>query len=453
MPRALDSHTEIIAAPATPPGRGAVAVVRVSGPELKPLALKLIGRANIKSRYAHYVAFLAEDGSPIDRGLILYFPAPHSYTGEDMLELHCHGSPVVVETLLKRLFQLGARPAQPGEFSRRAFLNGKLDLAQAEAVAALIESTSEAAARAAQRSLEGTFSKQVYRLADALTRLRVYVEASIDFADEDIDLLAEGDVAAQLERLLEELKILRQRAHHGRLLREGMTAVIAGPPNVGKSSLLNRLAEREAAIVTDIAGTTRDLLTEHLDLDGIPLYVIDTAGLREGGDPIEREGMRRALKAMHSADRILLVLDRREPEVGESLLAQLPAGIPVTRVYNKIDLLDEDPALTESEYAVCVHLSAKTGAGIDLLKLHLKRSMGVDAEAEDALAARRRHLEALARTQDFLRIALEELCSLQAAELVAENLRLAQQALAEITGEVTSDELLGRIFSEFCIGK
>lgn len=453
MSGTLDSHADRIAAPATPPGRGAVAVVRVSGSDLKSLAFELVGKRSLKPRHAHYVAFLGEDGIAIDRGLVLYFPAPRSYTGEDMLELHCHGSPVVVEALLKRLFQLGVRPAQPGEFSRRAFLNGKLDLAQAEAVAALIESTSEAAARAAQRSLEGVFSEQVQRLSEALTQLRVYMEASIDFADEDIDLLAEGEVSVRLKRLLEDLSILRRRAHQGRLLREGMTAVIAGPPNVGKSSLLNRLAEREAAIVTDIAGTTRDLLTEHLDLDGMPLYVIDTAGLREGGDPIEREGMRRAIKAMHSADRILLVLDCREPEAGESLLAQLPAGIPVTRIYNKIDLIDRPPALTETATFAAVYLSAKTGAGIDLLKFHLKRSLGFEAEAEDALAARRRHLEALAQTQDFLHKALEELHSIQAAELVAENLRLAQQALAEITGEVTSDDLLGRIFAEFCIGK
>lgn len=453
MSRTLDSHTDPIAAPATPPGRGAVAVVRVSGSDLKSLAFELIGKRSLRPRRAHYVAFLGEDGIAIDRGLALYFPAPRSYTGEDMLELHCHGSPVVVEALLKRLFQLGVRPAQPGEFSRRAFLNGKLDLAQAEAVAALIESTSEAAARAAQRSLEGVFSEQVRRLSEALTQLRVYVEASIDFADEDIDLLAEGEVSVRLQHLLEDLRILRRRAYQGRLLREGMTAVIIGPPNVGKSSLLNCLAEQEAAIVTDIAGTTRDLLCQHIQIDGMPLNVIDTAGIREGGDPIEREGMRRAVKAMHSADRILLVLDCREPEAGESLLAQLPVGIPVTRIYNKIDLIDRPPALTEAGTAAAVHLSAKTGAGIELLKSHLKRSLGFEAEAEDALAARRRHLEALAQTQDFLHKALEELHSIRAAELVAENLRLAQQALAEITGEVTSDDLLGRIFSEFCIGK
>jgi tRNA modification GTPase len=446
----LQKLDDIIAAPATPPGRGAVAVVRVSGPDLKPLALALTGRT-LKPRYAHYLAFLAEDGSPIDRGLVLYFPAPRSYTGEDMLELHCHGSPVVVEMLLKRLFQLGARPAQPGEFSRRAFLNGKLDLTQAEAVAALIESASEAAARAAQRCLEGDFSAQVKSLAESLTQLRVYVEASLDFAEEDLGF-AEGEVLARLKLVLEALEDLRRRARVGKLLREGMSVVIIGPPNVGKSSLLNRLAEREAAIVTAIAGTTRDLITEYLSLDGLPLKVIDTAGLREGKDPIECEGMRRALKAAQSADRLLLVLDCREKEAENAVLAQLPPAIPVTRIYNKIDLIGAPPALEETE-APTVYLSAKTGAGIELLKSHLKRSMGFEAETEDALAARRRHLEALAQTEAFCQKALEELSSQGPLELVAENLRLAGQALGEITGEVTSDELLGKIFAEFCIGK
>ncbi|GAB6067084.1 tRNA uridine-5-carboxymethylaminomethyl(34) synthesis GTPase MnmE [Methylothermus subterraneus] len=448
MPSVSSDH--IIAAPATPPGRGAVAVVRVSGPDLKSLALELTGKPNLKPRHAHYVAFLAEDGSAIDRGLALYFPAPRSYTGEDMLELHCHGSPVVVEMLLKRLFQLGARPAQPGEFSRRAFLNGKLDLAQAEAVAALIESASEAAARAALRSLEGVFSKQVHRLMEALTQIRVYVEASIDFSDQDLDLLGQGEVAERLRNWLEDLKDLTSRARQGRLLREGMRVVIAGPPNVGKSSLLNRLAEREAAIVTEIPGTTRDLVAEYLNLDGFVLYLIDTAGLRNSEDPIEREGMRRARQAMESADRILLVLDSRDPSEGESLLAELPTGIPVTRIYNKIDLSGLPPAVTETPSAA-VYLSAQTGAGVELLKQHLKRSAGFEAEAEDALAARRRHLYALERAEDFCLKGYEELQG--RAELLAENLRLAQQALAEITGEVTCEDLLGRIFSEFCIGK
>nr|WP_200861606.1 tRNA uridine-5-carboxymethylaminomethyl(34) synthesis GTPase MnmE [Methylohalobius crimeensis] len=444
---------DTIAAPATAPGRGAVAMVRVSGPELSSLAAELTGRSRLAPRYAHYVRFLAEDGQVLDRGLALYFPAPRSYTGEDMLELHCHGSPVVVESLLKRLMQLGARMAQPGEFSRRAFLNGKLDLAQAEAVAALIESTSEQAARAAQRSLEGEFSHRVEGLVEALTAIRVQVEASIDFSDEDIDWLAEGAVLARLERIIRDVDELNRRAFQGRLLEEGMTVVIAGRPNAGKSSLLNRLAERETAIVTDIAGTTRDLLRERIQIDGMPLHVIDTAGLREGGDVVEREGIRRALDAMQNADAILLVVDSREAAAGLALPADLPAGIPVIRIHNKIDLTDEKPRIEAADQGGVVYLSAKTGAGVELLRTHLKQTMGFEAEAEDALAARRRHLQALARARDYLSQAREALDSLQASDLAAEDLRLAQQALGEITGEITSDDLLGKIFSEFCIGK
>ncbi|GAB4357869.1 MAG: tRNA uridine-5-carboxymethylaminomethyl(34) synthesis GTPase MnmE [Methylohalobius crimeensis] len=444
---------DTIAAPATAPGRGAVAMVRVSGPDLSSLAAELTGRSRLAPRYAHYVRFLAEDKQVIDRGLALYFPAPRSYTGEDMLELHCHGSPVVVESLLKRLMQLGARMAQPGEFSRRAFLNGKLDLAQAEAVAALIESTSEQAARAAQRSLEGEFSHRIEGLVEALTAIRVQVEASIDFSDEDIDWLAEGAVLAGLERIIRDVDELNRRAFQGRLLEEGMTVVIAGRPNAGKSSLLNRLAERETAIVTDVAGTTRDLLRERIQIDGMPLHVIDTAGLREGGDVVEREGIRRALDAMQNADAILLVVDSREAAAGLALPADLPAGIPVIRIHNKIDLTDEKPRIEAADQGGVVYLSAKTGAGVELLRTHLKQTMGFEAEAEDALAARRRHLQALARARDYLSQAREALDSLQASDLAAEDLRLAQQALGEIIGEVTNDDLLGKIFSEFCIGK
>ena len=439
---------DIIAAPATPPGRGAVAVVRASGPDLSRLIEGLTGRP-LESRHAHYLAFRADDGEVIDRGLALFFPAPRSYTGEDLLELHCHGSPAVVEALLRRLFQLGARPAEPGEFTRRAFLNGKLDLAQAEAVAALIESSSAQAVRAARRSLEGEFSRLVHELTEALTALRVQVEAAIDFSDEDIDLIAEGDVAHRLRILLDDLAALRRRAHQGRLLEEGMTVVIAGPPNAGKSSLLNRLARREAAIVTDIAGTTRDVLRERILIDGMPLHVIDTAGLRDSDDPVEREGIRRARQAMEQADRILLVCDARDPAAAEALTVDLPASAPLTRIVNKIDLTGQPPRLEGDT----VWLSARTGAGLEHLCRHLKQCMGFEAEAEDALAARRRHLEALDRAGDFLRQALAELGTGRMLDLVAENLRLAQNALGEITGEVSSDDLLGRIFSEFCIGK
>ncbi len=439
---------DIIAAPATPPGRGAVAVVRASGPDLSRLIEGLAGRP-LEPRRAHYLAFRDGDGDIIDRGLALFFPAPRSYTGEDVLELHCHGSPAVVESLLQRLFQLGARPAEPGEFTRRAFLNGKLDLAQAEAVAALIESSSIQAVRAAQRSLEGEFSRLVHGLTEALTGLRVQVEAAIDFSDEDIDLIAEGDVVRRLRALMDDFAALRRRAHQGRLLEEGMTVVIAGPPNAGKSSLLNRLARREAAIVTDIAGTTRDVLRERILIDGMPLHVIDTAGLRDSDDPVEREGIRRARQAMEQADRILLVCDARDPAAAEALTADLPASVPLTRIVNKIDLTGQPPRLEGDT----VWLSARTGAGVEHLCRHLKQCMGFEAEAEDALAARRRHLDALDRAGDLLRQAQVELNGGRMLDLVAENLRLAQNALGEITGEVSSDDLLGRIFSEFCIGK
>ncbi len=442
---------DIIAAPATPPGRGAVAMVRISGPDLVSLAKSLTHR-QLQPRQAHFVAFIDESGKPIDQGLALYFPAPASFTGEDVLELHCHGSPVVVEMLLKRVFQLGARPAQPGEFSRRAFLNGKLDLAQAEAIAALIESTSQQAVRAAGRSLEGEFSRRIKALVEELTLLRVQVEAAIDFSDEDIDFIAEGDVIPRLVNLLEQLQAIQLSARQGHLLQEGMTVVIAGKPNAGKSSLLNRLAQRDAAIVTHLPGTTRDLLHETIQLDGMPLHVIDTAGIRQGGDVIEQEGMRRAQEAMQKADRILLVEDATVSGQGEAGVP-LPPGIPITRIKNKIDLIRQAPGMEEREGETIIRLSAKTGAGVSNLREHLKASMGFEAEAEDTLAARRRHLEALQGARDWIDQAREELTSAQAPELVAENLRLAQLALGEITGEVTTEDLLGRIFSEFCIGK
>ncbi len=444
---------DIIAAAATPPGRGAVAMVRASGSGLDALISPLVGRQRLDPRHAHYLSFLDDQGQVIDRGLIVFFPAPHSYTGEDMLELSCHGSPVIVELLLKRLYQLGARPAQPGEFSQRAFLNGKLDLAQVEAVASLIECSSEQAARAAQRSLEGVFSQDVHALGASLNTIRVQVEAAIDFSDENIDLLGRHQVLAALQALIGDLRRLQARARQGRLLQEGMTVVIAGPPNAGKSSLLNALAQRETAIVTDIAGTTRDVIREHVLIDGMPLHVIDTAGLREGGDQIEREGMRRAREAMQKADRILLVQDATA-NLGEGRgVSGLPESIPVTKVLNKIDLHGVPPRLEETGGIPAIHLSAKTGAGLELLRSHLKRIMGFEAEAEDTVSARRRHLEALTQVREYLEWSLQELEQGQAVELAAENLRLAQRHLGEITGEVSSEDLLGEIFSEFCIGK
>ncbi len=426
-------------------------MVRISGSGLASLAQSLTKR-RLLPRRAHFVSFHDSDDTVIDRGLALYFPAPASFTGEDVLELHCHGSPVVVEMLLKRVFQLGARPAQPGEFSRRAFLNGKLDLAQAEAIAALIESTSEQAVRAAGRSLEGEFSRRIQALVEELTLLRVQVEAAIDFSDEDIDFIAEGDVSQRLEKVLVQLRAVQSSAHQGHLLQQGMTVVIAGKPNAGKSSLLNRLAQRDAAIVTHLPGTTRDLLRETIQIDGMPLHVIDTAGIRQGGDVIEQEGMRRAREAMQQADRILLVEDAASPGREETGV-RLPSAIPLTRIKNKIDLTRHKPGMQKTGAETVICLSAKTGAGLEDLRRHLKTCMGFDAEAEDTVAARRRHLEALQRAGDHLIQAGEELAAGRALELVAENLRLAQQSLGEITGELTTEDLLGRIFSEFCIGK
>lgn len=441
---------DTIAALATPPGRGAVAVIRLSGGDLIPLTEKLT-RKRPKPRQAHYLPFFDQRGEVIDRGLLIYFPAPRSFTGEDVLELHPHGSPVVVQMLLERLFELGARPAEPGEFSYRAFLNGKFDLAQAEAIAALIESSSRQAARAAQRALEGGFSKEVHRLSEILLEVRVHLEATIDFSDEEIELEEKEQLRRKLETWLDELERLLARCRQGQLLREGMTVVIAGPPNVGKSSLLNALAGREVAIVTDIAGTTRDLLREQILIDGMPLHVIDTAGLRETEDRVEQEGIRRAEEAISRADRLLLVLDVRRPEVEAELRTRLPQDLPMTRIYNKIDLVGRTPEIWEEGGVPTLYLSAKTGAGIDLLRQHLKESVGFEAEVEDSLSARRRHLEALRQAQAEVKRAVEMIAL--ADELAAEHLRQAQLALGEVTGEVTTEDLLGRIFSTFCIGK
>lgn len=448
---ALQPRPTTIAAIATPPGRGGVGVVRVSGAGVPDLARALLGRLP-KPRSATFCAFRDADGQPIDLGLALYFPAPRSYTAEHLLELHAHGNPVILDRLLRRLFELGATPARPGEFTERAFLNGKLDLAQAEAVADLIGASTEQAARSAQRSLQGEFSRHVRTLVESLIDLRSYVEAALDFSDEDIDFLSEGQVGARLVELAGHLAAVRASARQGQLLRDGMTVVIAGRPNAGKSSLLNRLAGAETAIVTDIPGTTRDLLRESIQIDGLPLHIIDTAGLRDSDDPVEREGLRRARAAMHSADRILLVIDATAP-ADPILPEELPPGIGITRIHNKIDLLGQPPSLEEQGELASVHLSARTGAGLELLRLHLKNLMGYREGSEDVFIARRRHLDALERAARALEDARIQLETSGAAELVAEELRLAQQALNEITGEFTSEDLLGRIFGSFCIGK
>ncbi|HLV19096.1 MAG TPA: tRNA uridine-5-carboxymethylaminomethyl(34) synthesis GTPase MnmE [Pseudomonas sp.] len=450
---------DTIAAVATAPGRGGVGIVRVSGPLALSIAEALGGRTP-RPRHAHYGPWRDADGLVLDEGILLFFPGPHSFTGEDVLELQGHGGPVVLDLLLDRCLALGARQARPGEFSERAFLNDKLDLAQAEAIADLIEASSAQAARNALRSLQGEFSRRVHDLSEQLIQLRIYVEAAIDFPEEEIDFLADGHVLKQLEAIRDELAQVQRTAGQGALLRDGMTVVIAGRPNAGKSSLLNALAGREAAIVTDIAGTTRDLLREHIHIDGMPLHVVDTAGLRDTEDQVERIGVERALKAIEEADRILLLVDATAPEAGDpfalwpEFLAQRPAPDRVTLIRNKIDLSGEPAGLEQGRDGhVTLSLSARSGAGLELLREHLKECMGYQQTAESGFSARRRHLEALHRAAAHLDHGHAQLTLAGAGELLAEDLRQAQQALGEITGAFTSDDLLGRIFSSFCIGK
>jgi tRNA modification GTPase len=446
---------DTIVAAATPPGRGGIAIVRLSGHKVPAIATTLLG-ALPAPRLATRASFLDEADGAIDTGIALYFPAPHSYTGEHVLELQGHGSPVVVEALIGRAVALGARRAQPGEFTQRAYLNGKLDLAQAEAVADLIDAASEAAARAALRSLEGEFSVQVRSLGTALAALRVQVEAAIDFAEEEIEVLSDLALREQLEAAVRQLAALRAISGQGRLLTEGMTIVIAGPPNAGKSTLLNRLAGHEAAIVTPLPGTTRDVLRERIQLDGMPLHLLDTAGLRaQPGDAIEAEGIRRAEAALARADRILFVIDAAaDPGASayEAERARLPAQVPVTLVFNKIDLCV--PAVGRPAAGIdSIRVCARTGEGLETLRSHLKARMGFAHGGEGAISARARHLEVLARCAGHLHAAMQQLAQRCARELVAEELRRAQLALGEIIGSESSDELLGRIFGSFCIGK
>ncbi len=444
-------NLDTIAAIATPPGNGGVGIIRISGTLVPEIAKHLLNK-ELTPRLAHYSSFTDDDGSVIDSGISLYFPAPASYTGEDILELQGHGGSVVLDMLLRRVLSLGARLANPGEFTERAFLNDKLDLAQAEAVADLIESSTEQSVRSAQKSMQGVFSTQVNELVEELTELRTYVEAAIDFVDEEIDFLTDGVVENRIATILHCIEQIQKIAQQGRLLRDGMTVVLAGKPNAGKSSLLNALAGHEAAIVTDIAGTTRDVLKERIQLDGMPLHIIDTAGLRESDNAIEQEGIRRAHQEIKNADKILLLIDAREPEV-DSLLKTLPPGCNITRIYNKIDLLGLEPEIKQTELGTEIYLSIKTGDGMELLKQHLKQSVGFNEASENVFIARRRHIEALNKGYEFVDSALNQLRTSQAGELVAEDLRQAQNSLAEITGKFTSDDLLGKIFSNFCIGK
>lgn len=455
----MPTVTETIAAVATAQGRGGVGIVRVSGP-LTAILAEAICQRELKPRYAHYGPFFADAQQVLDEGLALYFPGPNSFTGEDVLELQGHGGPVVLDLLLRRCIALGARLARPGEFSERAFLNDKLDLAQAEAIADLIEASSEQAARNALRSLQGEFSRRVHGLTERLISLRIYVEAAIDFPEEEIDFLADGHVLSLLDGVRADLAGVLREAGQGALLRDGMIVVIAGRPNAGKSSLLNALAGREAAIVTEIAGTTRDVLREHIHIDGMPLHVVDTAGLRDTEDQVERIGVERALKAIGEADRILLVVDATASEADDpfalwpEFLDQRPDPGKVTLIRNKADLSGE-PVVLEvcNDGHVSISLSAKSTEGLDLLREHLKACMGFQQTSESSFSARRRHLEALRKASTHLEHGHAQLTLAGAGELLAEDLRHAQQALGEITGAFSSDDLLGRIFSSFCIGK
>ncbi|MCO6412989.1 MAG: tRNA uridine-5-carboxymethylaminomethyl(34) synthesis GTPase MnmE [Thiogranum sp.] len=449
----MNNDADTIAAVATPPGRGGVGMVRVSGPAVPDIARRLLGKLP-QPRRAGLYEFKDHDERVIDQGLGLYFPAPHSFTGEHVLELHGHGGPVVMDLLLARVLALGARQARPGEFSERAFLNDKLDLAQAEAIADLIDSSTEQAARAATRSLQGEFSKHIHALVEALIALRTWVEAAIDFPEEDIDFLSDGQVQEQLDAVVAQLRAVQARAHQGRLLREGMTLVLAGQPNAGKSSLLNALAGRDAAIVTPIAGTTRDVLREHIQIDGMPLHIIDTAGLRDSADPIEREGVRRAWAEIEHADRVLLVIDDQTgfTQDDRRILERLPKTLAHTLVYNKIDLTGRAPGVHREGADTVIALSAIAEDGAQQLRTHLKQVMGYQDTGAAGFSARRRHLDALERTARSLENAQASLDK-GAGELLAEDLRIAHQNLAVITGEFSSDDLLGEIFAGFCIGK
>lgn len=433
-------------------------IIRISGPLANTIG-ESITNISLQTRHAHLCSFADSAGSILDSGIALYFPGPNSFTGEDIVELQAHGGPVILDLLLQDIYHRGARQAKPGEFSERAFLNNKIDLAQAEAIADLINSTTAQAALNATRSLRGEFSRKIDELVAMVTRLRVYVEAAIDFPEEEIDFIQEGQVKQQLQAIIEQLDSVLLQARQGSLLQEGMKIVIAGKPNAGKSSLLNALCGQDTAIVTAIEGTTRDVLREHIQIDGMPLHIVDTAGLRDSTDEVEQEGVRRAWKEMESADRILLVVDsasanelqpdRLWPEKN----LHLTRDIPVTVILNKCDLSNSRPTVDSSAGFTSVSLSAKTGSGMALLRDHLKECMGYNDTDEGSFSARRRHLQSLVQAAVHLHAGNSQLLEAGAGELLAEDLRHCQQSLGEITGTVSSDELLGEIFSNFCIGK
>lgn len=451
---------DTIVAIATAQGRGSVGIIRLSGSLAKEIGLKLSKKLSLSPRHTYYGPWYDNKDQIIDQGILVYFSAPNSFTGEDVVELQGHGGPVVLDLLLETCLEMGARQANPGEFSERAFLNDKLDLAQAEAIADLIDASSKQAARNAIKSLQGEFSNKVHFLTESLIALRMYVEAAIDFPEEEIDFLSDGHVLNQIQYLQQQLVQIEKEASQGALLRDGMNVVIAGLPNAGKSSLLNALAGREAAIVTDIEGTTRDILKEHIQIDGMPLHIIDTAGLRNTDDPVEKIGVERALNAINEADQILLVIDSTKPEVNNPLsvwpefLNPKPTMEKVTVIYNKADLSQKEIKITTNEDRhTIIYLSAKVNDGINLLRNHLKSCMGYQQTVESNFSARRRHLQALQEARKAIENGHKQLLEQGAGELLAEDLRQAQQCLGSITGTFTTDDLLGKIFSSFCIGK
>ena len=451
--------TDTIVAQATAPGRGGVGIIRVSGDLASNVAMAVLGHIP-KTRYADYCDFKDQQGGVIDQGIALYFKGPNSFTGEDVLELQGHGGQIVLDMLIKRVMETeGLRIAKPGEFSEQAFMNDKLDLTQAEAIADLIDATSEQAAKSALNSLQGEFSTQVHELVEQVTNLRLYVEAAIDFPDEEVDFLSDGKISGSLNRIITKLDTVQASAKQGSIIREGMKVVIAGRPNAGKSSLLNALAGKESAIVTEIAGTTRDVLREHIHLDGMPLHIIDTAGLRDTADTVEKIGIERAWDEIKTADQVLFMVDGTtttavDPhEIWPDFIDRLPKNLGVTVVRNKADLTGETLDITEEAGHPVHRISAKTGLGVAALQQHLKSLMGYQSNLEGGFIARRRHLEALDLASSHLDLGREQLQVYQAGELLAEELRMAQLALSEITGKFTSDDLLGKIFSSFCIGK
>lgn len=447
---------DIIAAIATPPGRGGIGIIRLSGKNLQSIIQAILGLIPYP-RSAHLSHFLDENGQPIDQGIAIYYPSPHSYTGEDVLELQGHGGPAVINLLLSRCLHLGARLAEPGEFTLRAFLHNKLDLAQAESVADLINASTAGAARCAMRSLQGDFSATIQALVNALIDLRMLVEATLDFPEEEIDFLESAHAATQLHTIREKLERVLISSRQGSLLQEGVKVVLVGQPNVGKSSLMNRLAGDEVAIVTEIAGTTRDTIQQLIQIEGMPVHIIDTAGLRETMDIVEQSGIARTHAAIRKADMVLLLIDSRYgvTEADQQVLQSLPAELPLLTIYNKIDLIGETARIKEESGKPVVYLSARTGTGLELLRMKMLEIIGWQSNiaGEGLFMARQRHLQALNKARAHLDNAVSSMECDGQLELLAEELRLAQLALSSITGEFTADDLLGEIFSRFCIGK